>query len=51
MLAREWYAYDKPRWAETTVTKAFQYLEGDILPVIGSQPVKDTSYRSSSDNL
>jgi len=41
MLAREWYAYNKPRWAEATATKALQYLESDILPVIGSRPVKD----------
>jgi len=34
-LAREWHAYNSPRWAPSTAAKAMQYLEADILPVIG----------------
>lgn len=40
VLAREWYAYNSPRWAETTRYKANLYLENDIIPGIGSRPVK-----------
>jgi integrase len=39
-LAREWYAYNAPRWAETTRYKANLYLENDIISGIGSRPVK-----------
>lgn len=38
-VAREWYAYNAPRWAESTAYKAKLYLENDLLPVIGSRPV------------
>ncbi|MGA4532265.1 tyrosine-type recombinase/integrase [Ectopseudomonas chengduensis] len=38
-LAREWYAYNAPRWAESTAYKAKLYLENDLLPGIGSRPV------------
>jgi len=41
LLAREWYAYNAPRWAETTRYKANLYLENDIIPGIGSRPVKE----------
>jgi integrase len=41
VLAREWYAYNAPRWAETTRYKANLYLENDIIPGIGSRPVKE----------
>ncbi|NUT75070.1 integrase arm-type DNA-binding domain-containing protein [Pseudomonas sp. C1C7] len=40
VLAREWYTYNAPRWAETTRYKAKLYLENDIIPGIGSRPVK-----------
>lgn len=39
-LAREWFAYNSPRWAESTTYKAKLYLENDLLPSIGSRPVK-----------
>lgn len=39
-LAREWYAYNSPRWAESTARKAKLYMENDLIPVIGSRPVK-----------
>lgn len=42
-LAREWYAYNSPRWATSTAAKALQYLEADILPVIGLRPVQDVT--------
>ncbi|WP_458377854.1 tyrosine-type recombinase/integrase [Pseudomonas fluorescens] len=42
-LAREWYAYNSPRWATSTAAKALQYLEADILPVIGQRPVQDVT--------
>lgn len=38
-LAREWYTYNAPRWAESTAYKAKLYLENDLIPVIGSRPV------------
>jgi integrase len=37
-VAREWYAYKAPRWAESTAYKAKLYLENDLLPEIGSLP-------------
>jgi integrase len=39
-LAREWFAYNSPRWAESTARKARLYMENDLIPVIGSRPVK-----------
>ena len=39
-LAREWFAYNAPRWAESTTYKAKLYLENDLTPGIGSRPVK-----------
>lgn len=39
-LAREWYAYNVPRWAPATSAKALTYLEADILPVIGDRPIE-----------
>ncbi|RON13043.1 tyrosine-type recombinase/integrase [Pseudomonas frederiksbergensis] len=42
-LAREWYAYNSPRWATSTAAKALQYLEADILPVIGQRPVQEVT--------
>lgn len=42
-LAREWYAYNSPRWATSTAAKALQYLEADILPVIGQHPVQEVT--------
>ncbi|KWR74866.1 tyrosine-type recombinase/integrase [Pseudomonas sp. PI1] len=38
-LAREWYAYNAPRWAESTAYKARLYLENDLIPGIGSRAV------------
>lgn len=38
-VAREWYAYNAPRWAESTAYKAKLYLENDLLPGIGSRPI------------
>lgn len=40
-LAREWYAYNSPRWAPSTAAKALQYLEADILPTIGQRPLQE----------
>lgn len=40
MLAREWFAYNAPRWAESTTYKTKLYLENDLIPGIGSRPVK-----------
>ncbi|MDI3356545.1 integrase arm-type DNA-binding domain-containing protein [Pseudomonas sp. UYIF39] len=42
-LAREWYAYNSPRWATSTAAKALQYMEADILPVIGQRPVQEVT--------
>ena len=39
-LAREWYAYNAPRWAESTAYKASLYLENDLIPGIGARPLK-----------
>lgn len=39
-LAREWFTYNSPRWAESTTYKAKLYLENDLIPGIGSRPVK-----------
>ena len=39
-LAQEWYAYNAPRWAESTRYKAKLYLDNDMIPAIGSRPVK-----------
>ncbi|MGV6954702.1 tyrosine-type recombinase/integrase [Pseudomonas chlororaphis] len=39
-LAREWFAYNAPRWAESTIYKAKLYLENDLIPGIGARPVK-----------
>lgn len=39
-LAREWYAYNAPRWADSTRYKANLYLENDLIPNIGSMPLK-----------
>jgi integrase len=39
-LAREWFTYNAPRWAESTTYKAKLYLENDLIPGIGSRPVK-----------
>lgn len=38
-LAREWFAYNAPRWAESTRYKANLYLENDLIPGIGSRPI------------
>lgn len=38
-LAKEWYAYNAPRWAESTAYKANLYLDNDLIPVIGSRPI------------
>ncbi|MEJ8863056.1 tyrosine-type recombinase/integrase [Pseudomonas jessenii] len=40
-LAREWFAYNAPRWAESTAYKAKLYLENDLIPGIGSRPMKE----------
>lgn len=42
-LAREWYAYNSPRWATSTAAKALQYMEADILPVIGQRPLQEVT--------
>src|SRR3979490_3121780 len=39
-LAREWYDYNSPRWAEATAYKAKLYLDNDIIPGIGTRPIK-----------
>lgn len=39
-LAREWFAYKSPLWAESTRYKAKLYLENDLIPGIGSLPLK-----------
>lgn len=38
-VAREWYAYNAPRWAESTAYKAKLYLENDLIPGIGARPI------------
>lgn len=43
VLAREWFAYNSPRWAESTRYKAKLYLENDLIPNIGSRPLKAIS--------
>lgn len=40
LLAREWFAYNSPRWAESTAYKAKLYMDNDIIPAIGSRPIK-----------
>lgn len=37
ILAREWFEYNAPRWAESTRSKALHYLESDLLPAIGTR--------------
>jgi integrase len=39
-LAREWFAYNAPRWAESTTYKTKLYLENHLIPGIGARPVK-----------
>ncbi len=39
-LAREWFAYNAPRWADSTAYKAKLYLENDLIPGIGSRQLK-----------
>ncbi|MEO4012276.1 tyrosine-type recombinase/integrase [Pseudomonas rossensis] len=39
-LAREWFAYNAPRWADSTIYKAKLYLENDLIPGIGSRQLK-----------
>ncbi|OSR76829.1 putative prophage CPS-53 integrase [Pseudomonas syringae pv. actinidiae] len=41
LLAREWYDYNRPRWAPATSSKVLQYLGSDIFPVIGRQPASE----------
>ena len=38
-VSREWFAYNAPRWADSTAYKAKLYLENDLLPSIGSRPI------------
>jgi hypothetical protein len=40
-VAREWYAKKLPGWAPATASKVKRYLEKDILPWLGSRPIKD----------
>lgn len=40
-LAEKWHTYNAPRWAPDTSNKARAYLDKDILPIIGTRPVKD----------
>jgi integrase len=39
-LANEWHAYRAPRWAVSSAEKARFYLDADLLPALGSRPVK-----------
>lgn len=39
-LAREWHAYNTPRWAPATANKAAAYLESDLLPTLGKRPIR-----------
>jgi integrase len=39
VLAREWYSYNAPRWAESTAYKAKLYLENDLIPAIGARAI------------
>ncbi|WP_137821384.1 integrase arm-type DNA-binding domain-containing protein [Pseudomonas sp. D(2018)] len=41
ILANEWYAYNSPRWAESTAYKARLYLDNDIIPAIGRRLVAE----------
>jgi hypothetical protein len=40
-VAREWYAKNAPRWAETHSSKILARLERDVFPWIGSRPVNE----------
>ncbi|MNF65568.1 putative prophage CPS-53 integrase [compost metagenome] len=42
-LAEEWFAYNSPRWAESTAYKARLYLDNDIIPAIGRRPVAEVT--------
>jgi len=42
-LAREWHAYNTPRWAAATASKAAAYLESDLLPALGKRPIRAVS--------
>jgi integrase len=39
-LAREWFDYKSPLWAKRTRYKTKLYLDNDMIPGIGSRPVK-----------
>lgn len=39
-LAREWHAFQIPRWAKATADKSAAYLESDLLPDLGKRPIK-----------
>ena len=39
-LAREWHAFQVPRWAKSTADKCAAYLESDLLPALGHRPIK-----------
>jgi integrase len=40
LLAQEWLDYNTPRWATATAGKVTAYLKSDLLPALGSRPVK-----------
>jgi integrase len=42
-LAREWFEYKRPRWAQSTAEKVITYLEKDVFPQIGAKPTRDLS--------
>jgi integrase len=40
-VAQEWYDSRLPNWAPATASKVKRYLENDIYPWLGSQPIKE----------
>lgn len=42
-VAREWFAKNKPTWAESHAIKIIQRLERDVFPWIGERPIAEIS--------
>jgi len=41
VVAREWFAKNKPSWSESHGTRIIRRLEADIFPWVGSRPIAD----------
>ena len=39
VVAREWYAKQKPKWAETYSTRVLRALERNLFPYLGNRPI------------